>query len=220
MPINKPQPHLKLVKVVPGPYLDFDLREILTDEDECAQYREQDKNIDHTHAYRFYNYISGELATVLHVNEHHSLPLHPALSACAHYGSNNCANHPAFRDMRHERSRALGWHSYKEGDKSDINSLLAGMKLTYNDGGEGYKLRYKIRCPEPILRQMGKVVTVLSIPMSTAVQRFIMDGLRKQPGVQAEYKEIMDAQVTELYVKIARQAQHVRNALNALGVPK
>ena len=221
MPIKpRTQSSLRLVKVVPGPYLDFDLREILSDKDESEQYREPDRK-NTISVCRFYTFVTREMASVVYINEHHSYSMDVALCACASYGADNCASNPAYREWRTQKGRFLGWGGYGEGDKTDVWALLGGLRFTENDGGEGSKRQRNIRCPDTIQRQIGKLAGVLEgVSMSSLTHRFIMDGLRKQPGVEKEYKGIMDFLVDEMYKKIAKQARKVRNHLNGLGVPQ
>ena len=141
------------------------------------------------------------------------LPVGPAFVACMAYGLDQLAINPVYDTWCALRRAALTAHYSDASDFAYVQGCLASVRLTTTDGATGFSRR-KFRCPEGVIDQLNECASNLGVSGRNLSVVAVMDAIRLQDKCDIdEHRQLMDAQVDELYSKLAKQRDRLAAVL-------
>lgn len=194
----------------------------LIDDIPKSEFYQPDRDSPSVSMYSVPNYLLQTLTTILFIDEKRSYPFERGINAALWYGYNRYISLESYQSIVHSYSRFQ--HACREeeiniDDRQDIDNLLkTGLKLSQNDCRTGMRKQKNWHVPIYIRDRVSGVSKIIdSTSASGFMQRWIMDGLRGQNGVQKEYREAMNYAVeSDLYYGTERLARKFKNMLNGI----
>lgn len=169
---------------------------------------------DRDHWFSLYNlprYVSWILDRVLADS---GRPIGPAFVACMSYGLDRLFENPTYIAWCDLRRAALTAHYTDASDFAYVQGCLASIRLTMTDGATGFSRR-KFRCPEGIIDQVNEAASNLGVSGRNLAVVAVMDAVRLQDKCDIEeHRQLMDAQVEELYSRLAKQKDRLAAVLS------